>query len=206
MSAQTDLYDQMLSDILTLTARPDLENESALALRTATLSIHGRQNFPRDEVTNLVKLPNAAYQASLDVQILFPRLRGLSSIRLVDVNYAPIDNENGSIEIVEMGDIYDPEYGTVKNNIGFLAGTSLNIRTAIEAYGYLVSYYQLPQVRREQYSSWIAQLAPDVIIYQAAAIVFSTNGNEEKARSYMNMVNDMLFPELVSNFLTSAQR
>lgn len=206
MSAQTDLYDALLQDVLELTKRPDLMEESQIALRTATLSIHGRASFPRDLVTSLVKLPNPAYQVALDIQALFPRLRGLNAVRVVDVNFAPIDTDVGKIEVVEPNDIYDPEYGSVKNNIAYVAGTSINIRTAIEAYGYIVSYYQLPLVRREEYNSWIAQMSPDAIIYQAASIVFSTNGNEEKAASYQKMVREMLFPELVTNFLTGEMR
>lgn len=204
MSANTDLYDGIYNDVLELTKRPDLAEESLIAVRTATLSLHGRQAWPRDVATSLVKLPNASYLTALDAQVLLPRLKGLSTVRVCDVNFAPMESPH--VEIVEMGDIYDPVYGTLKNDIAYIAGTTVNLRTSVAASGYLIEYFQVPRANRNEYNSWIAELAPDVIVYQAAAIVFTTNGNEEKASGYQRMVDKMLFPELVSNFLTSAQR
>lgn len=206
MSAQSDLYDSIVSDTTTLTARPDLADEIAVAVRTATLSIHNRYSWPRDLVTQLVRLPNASNITAVDAQVLLPRLKGLSSVRLVDAEGNPLNGEEAQIEVVEIDDTFDPIYRTLKNNIAYLAGTTVNIRSYIAAHGYLISYYQVRRVRRDEYDSWIAQLAPDVIVYQAASIVFSTNGNEEKARAYSNMVEKQFLPELVTNFLTSAQR
>lgn len=206
MSAQTDLYDSVVADVITLTNRPDLADETAIAVRTATISVHSSTNWPRDLQTALVKLPNASNITALDIQVLFPRLRGVSSLRITDVNFDPINSDDANIEIVEMDDIYDPVYKQLRNNIAYVGGTTLNVRNYIAAYGYLVSYYSLPRVRRDDYTSWIAQLSPDAIVYQAASIVFSTNGNEEKAKSYGNMYEKLLLPQLVANFLTSAQR
>ena len=204
MSAQSDLYDQMVEDVVVLTNRPDLAAEIAIAVRTATLSIHMRAAFPRDVAVQLVKLPNASYVTSLDVQVLLPRIRGVSSLRVCDVNYDPL--ETPIINIVEMGDIYDPEYKTLRNDVAYLAGTALNIRSSISTYGYLIEYFQVPLLRREQYNSWIAQLAPDAIMYTAAATVLATSGDEDKAAAYNKLVTTTLFPELIQNFLTSAMR
>jgi hypothetical protein len=204
VSAQTDLYDSIYNDVVELTKRPDLDSETVIAVRTATLSIHMRQSFPRDVSTQLAKLPNVVYSVALDVQVLFPRMRGISTCRVTDISFAPL--ETPRIDVVELGDIYDNEYGTLKDNIAYQAGSSLNVRCNNGFYGVLLEYFQLPLVRREQYNSWIAMLAPDVIVVQAAANVFRTNGNEEKAKGYEAQVNNVLFPELVSNFLTTAQR
>lgn len=207
MSMHTDLYDSIYQDVVTLTNRPDLSDETAVAIRSATISAHSKTNWPRDLQTAFVKLPNVSNLSALDIQVLFPRFRGLASVRITDVNFNPINGEDGLIETVEIADIYDPIYaGQLRNNIAYVGGTTLNIRNYLSAYGYLVGYYSLPAVRRDQYSSWIAQLSPDVIIYQAASIVFSTNGNEEKARGYGNLVDKTLMPELVSNFLTTTLR
>ncbi len=204
MTAQTDLYDQMLADVYALTNRPDLEEETAIALRSATISVHSRAAFPRDSAVSLVKIPNAAFIFAVDIQLLLPRLRGLSTVRMLDINYDPL--EYPQIEVREMGDIYDPEYKTLLNNIAYIAGTSLTIRTAAASYGALIEYFKLPEVRRETYNSWIAQLQPDPIVYSAAAKVMLTNGNEEKGKSYLNLVQNSLVPELISNFLTSQMR
>ena len=204
MTTQSDLYDAMTADVITLTNRPDLVAETALAVRTATLSIHTRAAFPRDVQTELVKLTNSVYLVALDAQVLLPRLRGLSTVRACDVSYVPL--EQPRIEIVELGDIYDPEYHTLKNNIAYLAGTAVNIRCSVPSYGFLIEYLGLPLMRREQYNSWIAQLAPESIVYMAAATVLSTNGDLDKSKKFFDLVNMTLVPELVSSFLTSQQR
>lgn len=204
MSSQTDLYDQLLDDVITLTARQDLADESAIALRTATQTVHGAFNFPRDLVTKFVKLPNPSFLTGLDIQVLLERFRALSTVRITDINDNPVNSPE--IDIVEIGDIYDPEYRTIKNNIAYVAGTALNIRSSISAYGYLIDFYQVPFVRREQYNSWIAQLYSDPILYLAASIVLQTNGNEEKAASYMRMYTGILLPQLISSFGQSAMR
>jgi hypothetical protein len=206
MSAQTELYDSVFNDVVALTARPDLETETALAIRTATQSMHSRYLWPRDSVVQLVKFTNATNVVALDIPTLFPRLRGISTLQGLDVNFAPVTSPENFIEIVELGDIKDPLYGQLKNNIAYIAGTNLNVRSYAAIYGVLVEYFQLPVLSRDRYLSWIAQLAPDIIVYKAASIVLSTNGNEEKASAYAGMVEKQLLPELVSNYLTSAAR
>jgi hypothetical protein len=204
MSAQTDLYDEILSDIITLTARPDLAEETAIAFRSAVATIHGRFNFPRDLTTVLVKLPNASYQTAIDIQVSLPRLRALSQLRVTDPQDNPVNSP--VIDIVEVGDIYDPVYNTIKNNIAFIGGSSLNIRSVIPASGYIIDYYLAPFTRREQFNSWIAQLSPEAIIFMAAATVFQTNGNEEKAATYLRMVENMYLPTLIANYGMSVIR
>lgn len=204
MSAQTELYDSIYQDVMTLTKRPQLDAETHVALRSATRSAHASGAYARDIATQNVQLPNASYITSLDAQILFPRLRGLASVQLLDTSFAPMSNPE--ITIVEFDDIRDPEYHQIKNNIAYLAGTAVNIRSYVPASGYLVGYYQMPLVQREQYNSWIAQLAPEIIVYQAAAIVFGTVGEPEKVKAYTDMVERTFKPQLIQNFLTSALR
>lgn len=200
----TAIFQEIYDDVVTLTGRPDLADETAVAIRTATRSIHGRYNFPRDLATELVKLPNAIQIVGLDIQTLFPRFRTTSTVRPLDSAFAPVDSIH--IEIREIGDIYDPIYGTLLDNIAYVAGSSLNIRCLSGAYGFLVEYFKGPEVRPDYYNSWIAQLAPDAIIYQAASIVLSTNGNEEKAASYKKSVDSIYVPDLISNYGVSAGR
>lgn len=204
MTAATELYDDILADVLSLTNRADLESESELALRSATLSAHAIGAFPRDAVVASVPIPNGAYIASLDAQVLFPRLRGLSSVQIMDSSLNIL--QDPEIEIVELGDIRDPIYKTLRNNVAYLAGSSVSVRTAILSYGYLVEYLQMPQVRRDAYNSWIAMLCPDIIIYRAASIVLATNGNMDKSEKYGKMCDTTLKMDLVSNYLTAAIR
>lgn len=207
MTIQTDLYDEMLENIITLTNRPDLEGETKLALQSATTNAHLTDVYPRDVTSVQVQLPNGANQLALDTPTLFPRIRGISTVRPLDVNQQVISGDRcNQIEVVELGDIRDPEYGNIRNNIAYMSGDKLIIRAPIQGWGFLVDYVQAPQTRREQYSSWVAQLAPSIIWYWAAALVFSTNGNEEKARNYLSQVEKFYIPQLKSNFLITQSR
>lgn len=207
MTIQTDLFDSMLEDIYTLTNRPDLEAETALALKAATTNAHLTDVYPRDCVTDHVQLPNSAGAVALNISTLFPLMRGISTIRPTDINgLALAPNDWNHIEVVELGDIYDPEYGNLRTKIAYISGDSLVVRYPINVNGFIVEWIRAPQTRRELYNSWIAQMAPSVIHYWAGAIILNTNGNEEKARSYFSQVEKFYIPQLKSNFLLGAQR
>lgn len=204
MTWQQDLFDSIKNDVITLTNRPDLANETLVAVRTATLTVHLSNVWPRDTVTVDVPDPSSLSQFAIDTTSLLPGLRGVRSVRTKDTNGDPC--EFPEISVVELDDLRDSIYRNFKDNIAWIAGTNLNIRTSAPGVGYFVEYVKLPLVTRDTYNSWIAQSSPDAIVYVAASVVFSTNGNEEKAKSYMNTYQNMLLPNLVSNFLTSEQR
>ena len=207
MTWQTDLYDAMLTDVVGVTNRPDLEVESAIALRAATTNAHLTDMYFRDIAVTQVQLPNSSNQLGLDIPTLFGLVRGFIDIRPIDQSFNLLAPSQGSkIEIVEAGDIYDPEYGNLRTSIAYASGSSLVVRSPIQCWGYAVQWTKAPQVRRDLYDSWIAQISPSIIIYWAAAIVLNTNGNEEKARSYLTQVEKLYIPQLKSNFLLSAMR
>lgn len=207
MSFQTDLYDEMIEGINMLTNRTDLEGETIIALRAATQNAHLSDTYFRDVVTNNVQLPNTSTQAAIDIPTSMPGFRGLIDIRGLDINQQPLWSSGSQpIDIVEMGDIYDPEYGNIKNNIAYVSGDKLIIRYPGSVGGYILEYLRTPQTKRELYNSWIAQEVPAIILYWAAALVLATNGNEEKSRNYLTQVEKFYIPQLKSNFLFGAQR
>jgi hypothetical protein len=206
MTYQEQLYDGILEDIFALTARPDLEAETELALRTATVNAHLCDAFPRDLFVSSVQLPNASYMFSMNIPSLFPGLRGLSQIRLLDSTMQPVVvSPENEVKIIELGDIYD-DYGNLKNQVAYLAGDSVNVRSYYNTYGVLVSWFKSPSLRRAEYNSWIAQLYSTVIVYWAASIVLDTNGNEAKAKKYMDMTQQIHIPFLKNNFLLGELR
>lgn len=192
------LWQEIYDEVVTLTGRPDLSDETTAAIKTATRRIHLADKFPRDLTSQLVQLPNSAYIVSLDIQSTFPRLRDISNISLCDSEGVPLTTP--LIELRELGDIYDPVYKTLVNNIAYLGGTTLNVRSSVPITALLVEYFQIPIVNPVTYNSWIAQLAPDAIIYTAAALVLVNTGNEEKASAFKNLADRQFIPDLVANF------
>jgi hypothetical protein len=200
----TALYTAIVADVMLLLARPELADEVALAVRTSTRSAHLGGSYPRDSRETDVTLAVPAYTAQLAIDTYAPRCRGLTSVQAVDATDLVVYNP--AIDIVELGDLLDPEYGTVKNNIAYLAGTTINIRSSIAMTKVRLTYFHSPDVTEAVYDSWIALLAPDIIIYGALAIVARGTGNAERATQYMEMINKELRPQLNSSFATSANR
>lgn len=205
MSVQSDLYDSLLADIYVLTNRPDLTDETELALRSATLNAHHSDFYIRDLNTQLVQIPNSSYNTQLDISNLFPRYRAVDTVRLVDINGAVLTDEAYDVDVLEFGDIRDPD-GKLKTNVAYAAGSSLNILTNIAVYGYLVGWYGSPSTKRTFFNSWIAQLYSPVIVYWAAAILCGTNGNDDKAVRYMKQINEVCLPFMQRNYLLGKAR
>lgn len=210
MSWQTDLYDSIEQGVFDLTKRDDLEAETRMAIRAATRNAHLSESYYRDCVVTQVQLPNSSNQLGLDIPTLFPNCRGFSDIKPIDQNFNLIMNglnqNERLIEIVELGDIYDPQYGSLRTNIAYASGSSLVIRSPINCWGYAVSWFKAPQTSRELYDSWIAQMAPDIIEMWAAALVYSADGNDEKARTFLDLIQKFQLPTLKANFLLSSMR
>ena len=210
MTWQTDLYDEMVADVVTYTNRRDQVGEIEIAMRTATQNAHLVDMFFRDKVTTQVQLPNGSVQFAIDIPTMLPGLRGLVDIRPCDLNgnvlYTDTFSNSSPIEIVENNDIYDPQYGNVKPNIAYVSGSNLIIRYPISIGGFIVEYARAPQTRRELYNSWIAQEVPAIITFWASAIIFSTNGNQEKAQSLLKQIQDFFIPQLKQNYLLAKMR
>lgn len=206
MTWQTDLYDSMLADVISLTNRPDLEAETAIALRSATTNAHLTDAYFRDCAVTQVQLPNGANQWGIDIPTMFPNFRGCGQVRPADINQNLIIlPPEQRIEVVELGDVYD-DYGSLRTRIAYCSGSTLVVRSPVTSYGLAVEWFQAPNTRREWYNSWIAQMAPAVIVLWAAAMVFSTNGNEEKAKNYLLQVEKLYIPQLKQNFLLGVMR
>lgn len=181
MSVQTDLWDQQVADITTLVKRPDLTAEIQLAVRMGTLRAHLSDTYVRDLVTTQTPVLTAS-QTLLQVatSTTLQRFRGVSQVQLLDVNGNVLDQPE--IECVEPGEIYEPGYdGVRKPYIAWLAGTALNIYAASGMYGAQIVWYQSPNVTRATYDSWIAQLFPDIVVWEGAYYLWTLTGNQEKA-------------------------
>jgi hypothetical protein len=204
MTLFEETYDNILEDIFVLTKRRDLSHETELALRTATLSVHSMGAYPRDLCTELIQLVNPTYAMSINISETLPRFRGVATLQIVDVNYAPLTTP--VIEVLEFGDIRIPGYNQLKTNVAYVAGNALNVTSNTPFYGVLVEFFQLPNVRRGSYDSWAAQLFPAIISHTAAIQVWGASGNEEKAAAAQKYITNILKPQFDSNFLTSMMR
>jgi hypothetical protein len=214
--ADTALWTQQINDIITITNRPELTAETALALRQATLRAHACAHFIRDLVVSAIPnsdLSQAFTNLTIDISTL-ARFRDVSGVKLLDVNGNVLTYP--AVDVVEIGDIYEPGYedrGILRQNICWLAGTNLNIYSGGGNYGAEVTWFQAPKLSSDVYDSWIAQMFPDVIIWEACYFIWNRSGNDNKAKeAYITLHGepakgaDGLYQLLKSNFLTTAGR
>lgn len=212
MSVQTDLWDSLVADVITLTNRPELTDETQLAVRMGILRAHSCAHFVRDLVTTQTALQSSSstlLQVATSTTLL--RFRDVAAVRLLDVDGNVLHNPE--IELVEANDIYEYGYkGVRKPYVAWIAGTALNVYAACGMYGVEVLWYQSPNVTRATCDSWIAQLFPDAIIWEAAMMVWSRTGNEAKAKEAYKVLYGTgptdrgLYNELKSNFAITAGR
>jgi hypothetical protein len=215
MPTPAELWDEQLAAVYTMTNRPALVDETNMGVRMGTLRAHLSDHYPRDIVVTDVD-PDEADTSATSLTIAtstdFTRFRDVAMVQLRDSSGDPLDMPE--VEIVELGGQYDPNYrGVKKPYVAWLAGTSLNIYAACGTYGARVQWYQSPITVRATYDSWIAQIFPDIIQWEAAMFVWNRTGNEAKAKEAKLMLHgDGRNPEtglyslLKANYLTTTGR
>lgn len=185
MSLWTDLLDE----VYTLTNRPELVAETAIALRKAVRTAHASSRFWRDLVE--VPITGLAVQQVQEIQLdlYAPRFRQTAYIKsntYTELHFEP----------VTIDDLLDADgYGRVNAYWGF--GNTIRVRAANIEDNYLMAYYQYPIVTPEAaFNSWIVNEHRDFIITSAALIVLGIAG-EQEIKNTMQQLNLMLRMELV---------
>jgi len=177
----------LLADLYTLTNKPNLAAESAIALRKATMDMHCVAFFARDLVEGVTTLATAGYNHALVLGTEYPRLRAFNYLR----KYDSVSLEAGALlTYVEPQYIFD-EYNVEKNDVFYLGGTNVNVRSSTSIGALKYGYFAYPVVTPTgSYSSWIADAHEEIILEAAAMRIFSIIGDLEQAGAMRNAVGD----------------
>ena len=178
------LFDELLTDVYDLTNRADLVNETAIAIKSATLKAHRLDFFSKDIYETGVSFPELTYRQSLDYIALIPNFRAIKYIRAVN---SSTDDLGVKIEIITPDEITD-SYGLNRNDIAYVAGRVLEIRSSVQFQYMLLGAYVLPIVTTPDYSSWVAEQFKYAIVFEAARLIFKTIGQMEESNGYRQMV------------------
>jgi hypothetical protein len=181
----------LVAEVYLLTNREDLEGETILAVRAATLKAHGSDDYIFDLQENSIQFDTSDYFQSLDIKSVFPLWRKARYLRIYD-NTQYTGGPSDFVRYVEPEKVVD-EFGANRTNIFYQAGSALQIRTANAAQYFLIGYYKNPDVTLEGYDSWIADsMFRMAIVYEAAAIIFKTIGLDDQTVTYRGMVAEQL--------------
>ena len=181
-------FTTMLNSVFAITNRPDLVNETTLAVQNATLKAHRTDYYPKDLLEQGVQFDLSLTQQSLDYKTLIPRWRSLKYVRKYD-NTLPPGMPSKFLELVTPEETLD-SYSISREDICYLAGMELQIRTKAATQFFLLGCYVYPDVTVSSYSSWVADEFPAAVYYEAASIVFKTTGYDEQAAALNKLVQD----------------
>ena len=182
----------MLDNVYALTNRPDLVNETTLAVQNATLKAHRSDFYPKDLYETGVQFDFALNFQTLEYKSLIPLWRSISYLRpMVTTNPdgTPVTTPYAGnvLTMITPGAVLD-DYNINKTDVYYIAGLQLNINVLCAQQYFLLGCYVYPNVIPASYYSWIADEHPEIILYEAAATIFNTIGYQEQAAAYRQMI------------------
>ena len=181
MSAQT--LAQLVSDVYAITNRPDMVNETNMAIRAATLKAHHLDFFYRDVQETGINFGTLNYTQSFEPRTVIPNFRATKYLRKYDSK-----NSCAGMILVkkDLNDILD-SYGVEYVNIYYGAGAEIQIKMNTQEQYLLFGCYIHPDVTLVGYNSWIADEYPQAIVYDAAATVFKLLTDSTSSNMYSTM-------------------
>ena len=185
---------ELVASVITITNRPDLLNETTLAVKKATLKEHNAIDYPRDLVkTSAIALDNTSalsrYSLSLATLGIYTLVRKIDSIaEIAETSYSASLSRSGyygTLQFTELAPtaLFD-EYNLEKLDYYYRQGNSIELVAARQVNSIVIRYYARPLVGDANYSSWIADLYDYVIYEAAAADIFKLIGKADEAQTY----------------------
>lgn len=177
------LFDDILADVITITNRPDLVNESKFGIRAATIKLHGLELWIEDKIEEVIPVVVED---------------GMFAITNADFSHTPrkIDlfkktTSDDFFEEINPLALKD-RYGYRRSNVYYRAGTQYNFITDTYDNSIAVSYYRFPVATETGYSSWIAENYKELVALEAAIFVFSSIGDKEQEARIEKMAAQQL--------------
>lgn len=181
-------FAELLQEAYYLTNRPDLANETKSAIKAATLKLHQTDFYSKDIAEIIVNLGTpAAFIYSFDYLTAISNFRAIKYIRKIDSTGAP----SNFFDVVTPEEVID-SYNVERTDICYVAGRVLELRSSTTFSKMILGAYVFPIVTEVGYASWIADLYPYAIVYEACRILFKTIGYDEQAAAYERLVAEQI--------------
>lgn len=197
----------LAADVYEITRRPDLVNQTTLAIKSATLKMHQIGYFDRDLYEFAVQFDTLDYLQQLPYTVLVPNWRAVKYIR----QYFPIDIStppqgccsftNGvgrEFGLITPDSIFD-EFNQQRSDVMYLSGTIYNLRASCQFQYALIGCYINPILTDAAYASWIADQHRYAIIFEASRIIFKSIGLDQEAKDKEDEVADQKSLIIMSN-------
>lgn len=185
----TTSFASLVTDVYSLTNRPDLVNETALAVKAATLKAHQSDYYYKDLFESGIIFAVADYQQTFEYKTLVPQWRSAKYMRKCSNDTPPVPGD--FLKLLAPDDVLD-NYKINREDVYYMSGVEMQIRSSTQQATYLLGCYVHPVVILASYNSWIADEHPFVIIYEAARIIYKTIGFDEQEAAYKKMVDEQI--------------
>lgn len=192
----TALLNDVIAEVYTITNRADLVSQTLAAVRAATLKLHQTDFYPKDIAETAIEFVTPSFIQSLSYMDLFPTWRKLNFLRKWDNSGTGAPGE--FFELLTPGEILD-DYGVQKDDICYIGGPQLEIRSSTEDTYMLVSYWQNPVLTEAGYDSWIARDHKFAVANEAARKIFTSIGLQERAAEIKQEVAEQINLIKISN-------
>lgn len=178
-------FTALLSEVYTKTSRPDLVDDTKSAVKAATLKVHRYEDFSRDLFETGIAFQAADYQLQFYYQQLIPRWRKDKYFRKADVNGIP----GVFLKRYALEKTID-QYGLTRTDVYYPSGSVININSSTLLQYLLLGCYLFPDINETTYTSWIADLYPFAIVYEASAIVFKSIGQDGESAKFETLITE----------------
>lgn len=176
-------FDELLAEVYSLTKRADLVVETKSAVKAATLKAHQLDFFSKDLYETIIEADEPAYIHTIDYPAIISNFRALKYLRKIGLTDGqPTD----FIEIITPDLVLD-SYNVMRENVAYTAGRNIELRSDTLVQKIILGCYVNPIITEGSYSSWVAELYPYVIIFEAAKVLFKTIGYDEQSASYREL-------------------
>lgn len=186
---------ELISEVYTLTGRPDRVAETLSGIKAATLKAHQTDYYYKDIYEGGVGFGSAEFIQNLVYREVLPKWRAVKYFRKYDLANATPGKHLTHIVPENVMDRYLVE----KDDIYYVAGAEVTIKSSTKEQYYLFGAYLHPDITESGYNSWIAEDHPFYIVYEAAATVFKAIGKDEEAAAFRGMVAEQLQLIKISN-------
>ncbi len=190
-------FAELLTEVYEITGRADLVALTKSAVKAATLKAHRLDFFSKDIYETQIKFDDSEYAHSLDIITLIPNYRALKYMRKLDVSTLEAGKFIGVLTPEEILD----QWGNTKTDVAYVAGRVIEIKSSTSLEAILIGCYVNPIIVEATYSSWIADLQPWAIVYEAARRVYLSIAQPTEAKGQATLVAEE-YMELKINAVT----
>lgn len=190
-------FNELVTEVISITRRPDLEPQIQAAVKAATIKAHHSDFYYRD-------LHEMSVEFAVEYQIqnflptdIFTNFRKAKYIRLW---FGDVDGYAGKfLTPIHIENSID-DYSLDRVDVFYMAGQLLQIRTAAPIKRVLFGAYLHPVVTPESsYNSWIANEYPYAIVYEACRAIFKRIGKDSESAEFNRLTAEEYRLLLISN-------